>query len=128
MTEAMPDSAGSLHLPARAAGRVAASVENIAATSAQQSSVLAGIDATVLQLDAATQQNAALAEQLAAAAAGLQERAGELQAATRVFDIGDGQADDVAVADAGAVLVPTQPPHADPSGQGDAAAAQPARR
>ena len=82
-----------------AAGRVAGTVENIAATSAQQSGVLARIDETVLQLDATTQQNAALAEQLAAAAAGLQDRAGELQAVTRAFDIGDGQADDGVVAD-----------------------------
>lgn len=76
-----------------AADRVASTVEGIADSSAQQSGVLARIDEAVLQLDGATQQNAALAEQLAAAAASLQDRAGELQAVTRAFDIGESTGD-----------------------------------
>jgi methyl-accepting chemotaxis protein len=69
--------------------RVTDIIGEITAASAEQSSGIATINASVTQLDQVTQQNAALVEQSAAAAESLREQAVRLNGLVSAFKIGE---------------------------------------
>jgi methyl-accepting chemotaxis protein len=67
--------------------RAQALMQDIAASSQEQSDGIAQVNQAIAQMDDATQQNAALVEQAAAAAASLQEQARELDKVVRTFKL-----------------------------------------
>jgi methyl-accepting chemotaxis protein len=72
--------------------------DNVAASTKEQSSALAGVNGAINQMDQVTQQNAAMVEQTTAACAALVEKAGELATRLGHFHIRGGAAAPTCVA------------------------------
>ena len=87
-TKLVRDAGGTMDEIVASVQRVSDIIAEISAASAEQSSGIGSVNASVTQLDQMTQQNAALVEESAAAAESLKEQALQLASAMSHFDTG----------------------------------------
>jgi methyl-accepting chemotaxis protein len=111
-TKLVRDAGGTMDEIVASVQRVSDIIAEISAASAEQSSGIGSVNASVTQLDQMTQQNAALVEESAAAAESLKQQALQLAAAMSRFDTGEHRHPSVPAASAPATVIATQRPAA----------------